>query len=241
MQLPATQWGDALEPRALLVHGLSSDSTSWWRVGPWLAGRGWRAVGVDLRGHGGADRAESYALADYAADLPREDWDLVVAHSLGAAAAVIAATTPGFARRLVLLDPVLEVRAEDQESIVADQVSELGLDAASLAEAKPHWHERDRDAKLHGVGAVDPEAVTRSFTDSAPWDVAAAATALEAPTLVLTGDPHVYSMLDPATAERIAARNPLVEVRAIDGAGHSPHRDRPDETLGAIGEWLDAH
>lgn len=238
MDLPEFTRGAGDGRRALLVHGLSSSATSWWRIAEALVEAGWTVTAIDLRGHGTAPRADSYALTDYAADLPRAQWDLVVAHSLGGAAAVIAAADPEFAARLVLLDPVLEVPATERDEIIADQVAELALDAATLAELKPHWDDRDRAAKLEGVRAVDPAAVSRSFTDTGDWDVVAEATALTVPTLVLAGDPAVYSMLSPGTARGVAAGNPLVEYRVVGGAGHSPHRDRPAETLDALLGWL---
>lgn len=239
--LPARHTGDPTGRRALLVHGLSSDSESWWRVEEALVADGWSVTVVDLRGHGSGPRTESYSLAEYAHDLPGDGWDAVVGHSLGGAVSVLAAQRPGFARALVLLDPVLEVPDELYAETVADQVSELGLTAESLVALKPHWHPRDRDAKLLGVQRVDPAAVERTFSDTGRWDVTAETTALTVPTLILAGDPAVYSMLAPATAQAIVAANPLVEYRVIEGAGHSPHRDRPDATLAALRDWLALH
>ncbi|CAN5400582.1 alpha/beta hydrolase [soil metagenome] len=215
---------------ALLVHGLSSDSESWWRVTEALEADGWAVATVDLRGHGYGARAESYALTDYARDLD-DGWDLVVGHSLGGAAAVLAAQRPHFTKLLVLLDPVLEVPAAQEAAIVADQVAELGFTAESLARDKPHWHEQDRAAKLLGVQRVDPAAVTGTFTDTGRWDVTAQARALTMPTLILMGDPAVYTMLDPDLGRELGAV-------VVEGAGHSPHRDRPEETLAALREWL---
>ncbi len=52
-------------PLALLVHGVTSSSRTWWRVAPALAGRGFRVLAVDLRGHGASARAEGgLALAE---------------------------------------------------------------------------------------------------------------------------------------------------------------------------------
>ena len=231
-----TTWGVA-GPRILLVHGLSSSAESWWRVVEELAPHA-RLTTFDLRGHGASGAADRYTLADYASDLPGQDWDAVVGHSLGGAASVIAAGRPGFTRSLVLLDPVLEVPAGIWDEVLAEQVAELGLDEASIAAAKPHWHQRDRDSKLAGVRAVVPEAVSRTFTDSGSWDVVAEAVALTVPTLILSGDPSVYTMLDPGTASAIVEANPLVELRVIPGTGHSPHRDAPDATLSAMRDWL---
>ena len=217
---------------ALLVHGLSSDSDSWWRVAAALEEDGWDVATVDLRGHGIAARAESYALTDYARDLD-VGWDLVVAHSLGGAVSVLAARRPRFTKALVLIDPVLDVPVDQEEAIIAEQVAELSFTAESLARDKPHWHELDREAKLSGVQSVDPAAVTRTFTDTGRWDVTAEARALTVPTLILSGDPAVYTMLDPELAQSLP-----VDYVVVEGAGHAPHRDRPEETLAALREWI---
>ncbi|CAN5130724.1 alpha/beta hydrolase [soil metagenome] len=231
--LPERTWGDAAASgRALLVHGLSSESDSWWRIAEALAEEGWHVTAVDLRGHGAAPRADSYRLEDYAADLP-DGWDLVIGHSLGGAGAVLAAQRQGFAGRLVLIDPVLHVPEADEAEIIADQVAELDLTPDSIARAKPHWHERDRAAKLSGVRRVDPDAVTRTFTDTGRWDVTEQARALEVPALILSGDPAVYTMLDPGLGRSLPA-----DYVVIEGAGHSPHRDRPEQTLAALRAWL---
>jgi pimeloyl-ACP methyl ester carboxylesterase len=238
IDLPERSWGDAASSgSALLVHGLSSDSDSWWRVAEALAADGWHVTAVDLRGHGAAARAERYRLQDYAGDLPG-DWDLVIGHSLGGASSVIAAQRPGFARRLVLVDPVLQVPAAEHEDVKAEQLAELDYTAESINRDKPQWHERDRAGKLSGVHSVDPAAVSGTFTDNDPWDVTAQARALTIPTLILSGDPAVYTILDPALATELATENPNLSYVVVPGTGHSPHRDRPDETIAVLREWL---
>lgn len=221
--------------KALLIHGLSSNSSAWWRIRAALEADGWEVTTPELRGHGGSPAADSYGLADYAADIPSGPWNLVIGHSLGGAVAVLRASTT---ERLILLDPVLEVDAADVAAIRADQLGELDLTLDSIRTAKPHWHPRDHELKVQAVRQVDPKAPVQSFDDNPKWDVVAEARALTVPTLILGGDHTVYSMLATATAEAITAANPLVEYRVIAGAGHSPHRDRPEETLAAIRAFL---
>lgn len=217
--------------KALLIHGLSSNSSTWWRVRHALEEQGWDVTTPDLRGHGTADRADRYALEDYAGDLPHGPWDLIVGHSLGGAVAVLRATTT---RQLVLLDPVLEVRAEDFDEIKADQLAELRLTPESLRASKPLWSERDLDLKITALAQVDPTAVERTFSDNLEWNVLDAARAIAVPTLILGADPAVSSLLPRATAEALVAANPLVEYRLVEGAGHSVHRDRPDVVIAAL-------
>ncbi len=135
MALLATRaWDDGADPSrplAVLVHGVTSSSRTWWRVGPALAERGFRVLAVDLRGHGASPRpVAGLAATDLAADVAETVAgaqgdqkatdaagtagdgqaapvvDLLVGHSLGALVALELVTTrPGFARRLVLEDP----------------------------------------------------------------------------------------------------------------------------------------
>ena len=217
--------------KALLIHGLSSNSSTWWRIADALKDNGWDVTTPDLRGHGTADRAASYALEDYAGDLPDGPWDLIVGHSLGGAIAVLRAATT---KQLVLLDPVLEVQAEDFDAIKADQLAELQLTEESIRASKPLWSEKDLALKITAIAQVDPTAVERTFSDNLRWNVLEAARALDVPTLILGADPSVSSLLPIATAEALVAANPLVEYRLVEGAGHSVHRDRPDVVIEAI-------
>lgn len=219
--------------RALLIHGLSSNHGTWWRLTEALEAQGWSVSAPDLRGHGSAPRADDYGFEAFAADLPSGPFDLVVGHSLGGAIAVVA----GLGDRIVLLDPVLDVAAEDWDEVRADQVAELDLTEESLRASKPHWDERDVAHKLAAVRAADPAMVERVFDDNPGWNVIPRAQDLAVPTLILSGDPAVYSMLSSRTVDAVTSVNPHVEVRIIEGAGHSPHRDRPQETIAAILEF----
>ena len=228
-------------PRVLLIHGLSSSPAALWRVQRWFEDAGWSAEAVALRGHGGERATDDYALSSYAADLAATGrWDAVVAHSLGATAAtLVAAADPGWTARLVLLEPVWRITAQDEPAIIADQRAELALTRPQLEAAKPHWDPRDIDAKLSSIAHVDPEAVTRTFTDTGRWDTTDAARNLGIPTLVLSRDPRVYSMLDPADAVAITGAAPHVAYRVVPGAGHSPHVDAPDLTRELLFDWIE--
>lgn len=63
MKLNTREWGTG-DRLALLVHGIMSDHRSWRSVGPALAGRGYRVIAVDLRGHGASPRGEGAAPVD---------------------------------------------------------------------------------------------------------------------------------------------------------------------------------
>lgn len=57
-------------PLALLIHGVTSSSRSWWRLAPELVRRGFRVLAVDLRGHGASPGVgEGLVLGDLSADV----------------------------------------------------------------------------------------------------------------------------------------------------------------------------
>ena len=237
MHLPLTETGTPGAPRALLVHGLNGNGQTWWSVTNSLVAAGWHVTTIDLRGHGAADPGDDLTLTSYAADLPAGPWDLVLGHSLGGATSVLASLAPGFTRALVLLDPVLVIDPNERDAIIADQLAELELTEQSLATSKPHWHRMDVALKVAAARQSSARTARGSFDDNPDWNVVAAAAALPVPTLILSGDPDVYTMLAPATAALITAVNPLVTYEVVPGTGHSPQRDDFDATMAALYKW----
>lgn len=244
--LPRRSWGHHhADRRALLIHGLGSDGALMWRYGVALADAGWRADAVDLRGHGSAPRALDCTLEAYAADVadvhPEDGgpWDLVVAHSLGGAAAVItSADHPRWTRRLVLVDPAIHLDDEDREQVREGQEESFADPSAdAVRAAHPHWHELDIELKAASTRAASRWMVEQTSEQNTTWDVRGAASRLSVPTHVLGADPAVFSIFTGTTAEEVL-RNPLVTMSVVEGAGHSLHRDRPEAAIDALREVL---
>ncbi|WP_127475984.1 alpha/beta fold hydrolase [Microbacterium sulfonylureivorans] len=240
LTLPRLSWGapDATR-RALLVHGLGSNGALMWRYGVALADAGWRADAVDLRGHGTAPRALDYTIAAYATDLaatlPTDggSWDLVVAHSLGGAAASVAASAdPRWANRLVLIDPAIALTDRDREIVRASQEESFADPSThAVREAHPHWHEQDVELKSLSAQQAGRWAVEQTSAQNQVWDVTDAAAVLAVPTHVIASDPEVYSIFAGKPAESVVAANPRISMSVVAGAGHSPHRDEPEATV----------
>lgn len=237
--LPRLSWGNPLAPRrALLIHGLGSSGALMWRFGTALADAGWLAVAVDLRGHGRAPRALDYSIAAYAADVRHTGadddapWDAVVAHSLGGAAATVAAAdSPAWTRRLVLVDPAIQLSGRDR-TIVANSQKRAFADTsvAAVRAEHPTWHPHDIELKALAAQQASPWAVSETSAQNTPWDVRDAVPRISVPTHIIGSDPGVYSIFTGALAAEVL-RHPLVTMSVVPGAGHSPHRDRPDETI----------
>jgi pimeloyl-ACP methyl ester carboxylesterase len=247
LALPRIAWGDASSSRRiLLVHGLGSSAALMWRLGDALAEAGWHAVAVDLRGHGDAPRARDYSVGAYAADLaavfPDDGgpWDAVVGHSLGGAASTVAAAgSPEWTRRLVLLDPAIFVDDRDadivrrsQERAFADPRIEV------VAQEHPRWHPQDWELKVDAVLRASAWAVEQTSAQNRPWDVRADAALLTVPTHVIAADPAVYSIFAGDLAAEVRTANPHISMSVVAGAGHSLHRDRPEESIRQLLEAL---
>lgn len=244
--LPRISWGDAgSDRRALLIHGLGSNGPLMWRFGVTLADAGWHAEAVDLRGHGMAPRAVDYSIAAYAADaaatIPAGGgaWDLVIGHSLGGAAATVAAAeTPEWTARLVLIDPGIHLLERDRDVVRRSQEESFADPTREAVRAShPHWHEQDVELKALSAQQASRWAVEQTSSQNEPWDVRDAARRLAVPTHVIAADPAVYSIFTGALVDEVRA-NPHVTVSVVSGAGHSPHRDRPDETMHQLLEAL---
>lgn len=240
-------WGNHRAPRrALLVHGIESDSSTMWRFGQHLAACGWYVVAVDLPGHGGTGRADDYALPSLARALSRlaldgGAWHTVIGHSLGGALAPLAMRAdPTWSRSLVLIDPALRVTGDDLDAMLAEKDLRAGrpLAVSEVMHLHPTWSPEDQHLKSQASRRALPSAVERILRDNRPWDVRGAVSNTTVPLHIISGDPHIFAMTHPQQLARLTEANNLASWSVIPGAGHSPHRERPMQTLAELDRFL---
>ena len=218
MKLHVQRWGSG--PRtAVLVHGATDDHTTWHRVAPHLAAQGFQVLAPDLRGHGQSDRADSYLLADFAADLVESlptGADLLLGHSLGALAVALA-TEQLQPTSIVYVDPPWRT---DPHS--------------GAATPGPPWSEEDSDVDLRSTMRTDPtlaawipEPMLRDLPTAIP-------TAVTVPTLVL--EPETAPMVDRAVRERLQQAG--MAFTSLPGVRHVIHRDDLPAFLNALDDWV---
>jgi esterase len=239
-------------PVAVLVHGITGWHRTWWRVAPAIVARGWRAVGIDLRGHGtspaigGSITAAEFAL-DVEVTLDRlglRTVDAIVAHSLGAAVTMeLARRRPEIARRLVLEDPPGQTRADDVEYQVTLEREVLAARRDPEAEIRrelaenPTWLEEDAHQNVEGRARCDLDGILASLRGNTGVRSVDLAPQLRVPALYLVADEE-RSVLGERRAELLANLPPVA--RAIEFAsGHTIHRDRTDEYNAAVLQWLE--
>lgn len=251
------------EPFAVLVHGITSSSTTWWRVGPALAERGWRVLAVDLRGHGHSPSGTGgIGVADLAADvaetvraeaaergpgLPGGAVDLLVGHSLGALTVMeLVRREPGFARRVVLEDPP-SAEAFDSRQMAADMDrdarrarTEPAALRADLMAPPTSLPRRDAELKVAELARLDVDGVTASLADGFRFDIVDLARGVTAPTLLVLGQERLGSAL--LGEARAAVATGLADGRTeVLPSGHTVHREAYESFMHRLDAWLDAN
>jgi pimeloyl-ACP methyl ester carboxylesterase len=239
VQLNTNEWGDG-ERRALLLHGIGSNSAGWWRVGPDLAGLGYHVIGPDLRGHGLSPKGARMRIEDYRDDILElgTGWDLVLGHSLGGAIALAAnASTPGWASRLILQDPA--IIGSDSPDVVAWLLSEYEdpITDEGIAASNPHWHPTDAAIKAEALRQAGPEVVHRTVGDGPPWNHWDDLVALEIPTLLIGADPEMGALVGPVIGTAAVEANPMIRFETVSGGSHSMHRDEYDAYWSLVREF----
>jgi len=246
----AITWGFPNARPLLLIHGVTSSATVWWRVGPALAAAGHRVTAVDQAGHGRTghwqghhrfrDNAADLAAFIRAAGLDRHDLQ-VVGHSWGA---MSAAALPAAGLRpatIVLLDPpVLPFERIALEASDPSQQPFPDLDRAIAAihAAEPAWSDGDVRAKAESILALDFEAARAVLIENGDWDGGLAdlrdPAAAGIDTWLIRGDPATGGYVDDEAADAFSALIGADHVVTIPGSPHSPQRTHPIDTVDAI-------
>jgi pimeloyl-ACP methyl ester carboxylesterase len=226
VRLTLRSWGSG-PATALLVHGFSDDSSTWWRVGPALAERGFTVIAPDLRGHGLSPRAEQYALDGFAQDLVESlpaDADLAVGHSLGAL--VLALAAPALRpRRTVLVDPSWLRPRRDIDLTRALPTAKEQLPAETAA-----WDEADVRVDLASNALLDPRVGPQLLAALGPDDHLPATPPAGPDALVVV--PEHMPLLPVERQDEVAALG--YSIRTVPAAHHVIHRDNHAGFLDAV-------
>ena len=239
--LATSVWG-AGPRRALLLHGLTSAGSTWWRVGETLAAAGFTVVAPDLRAHGKSPKGDSVSIDSHRDDvlLLGSGWDLLIGHSLGGAiAASVVTASPAFASRLVLEDPAID------STVTADFVADsprppIHPTEASVAAENPGWDRKDVALKVEALLACGPHIIERTLEDASPWDVWPAILGSPIPTMILAADAGLGSLISAEKEREVRAAAGHIHFERIPGAGHSVHRDALAEFMEMVAGFVDA-
>lgn len=234
----------------LLLHGVTSDAGTFWRLGPALAAAGRHVVALDLPGHGGTgswrgehrfiETARDVIGYVAAAGLDRPGL-VVLGHSWGG---MVTAALPAAGLRpaaLILLDPPA-MPVSVMEAMTRDPDEQPGPDIPStmrrFAEAHPEWAEGDIRAKAEGLARFDREAVRAVLFDNGDWDAGLASLADPAsagvPVWLIRGTFEWGGLIPDGAVPAIAARIGADHIITIADAPHSPQRTHIEHLVEAV-------
>ncbi len=142
LQLCLCCWGDSAKPIVLCLHGILDQGIVWEEIALDLVTKGYRVIAPDLRGHGLSEhlgKGGSYNLLDFVADLDGIAEYLgksfiLMAHSFGSViAGVFAAIRPEWVQELILVEPVIPTKIQEDEI-----VDSLGIELDYLSSTPQH-------------------------------------------------------------------------------------------------------
>jgi len=243
------------KPPLVLSHGITDNGLCWAREAEVLESA-FDVIMVDARGHGLSDRPEhGYLPGDHAADLAALiealalDRPRLMGHSMGAmTTALMAYERPDLVSRMVLEDPPFRDQAASDNPANAQEMAEWKKRLAAQQQlptteiiaagrvVNPGWAEEVFPPWADAKKQVSLNVFGYRLGVAEVWQEAAAG--LEPPTLLLTGDPALGAIVTPAVASTIAESNPLIQVHNIAGAGHNIRRDRFEEYMQVVRDFL---
>ncbi|GAA1780189.1 MULTISPECIES: alpha/beta hydrolase [Streptomonospora] len=251
-------------PLVVLAHGMGDSRAAYHAVVPPLVAAGYRVAAVDLRGCGESSADwPAWSRTDIAGDLLAVVRHLggpavLVGHSVsGGAATIAAAKEPSLVTAVVELAPFtrkqsirlgdLRVKRFRQGMLRLLGTALFGsvplwrsyLDVAYPGVKPPGWSERiDRiDAQLREPGRMK---AMQGMGRSAPTDAGAQLGGVRCPVLVVMGT------LDPDWADPHAEGAAVVDdlpsglgrLEMIEGAGHYPHDQFPEQVVSLLLSFL---
>jgi pimeloyl-ACP methyl ester carboxylesterase len=257
-------FGSPDDPPVLLSHGGGQTRHSWAGTAEVLAGAGWYAVSIDLRGHGESGWSEDgdYHFESFAADVGEVAASMarppvLVGASLGGISSLlVSARSDPPPAGLVLVDIATRMESEGAQRIMEFMQPRPG-GFASLEEAadaisayNPH---RKRPKDLSGLRKNlreredgrfdwhwDPRFMSREGREEeGPPDFESLdelARSLALPTLLVRG--RMSDLLSQEGADHFLELVPHAKFADVSGAGHMVAGDRNDAFSGAVVEFL---
>jgi pimeloyl-ACP methyl ester carboxylesterase len=244
-------------PLVVLAHGMGDSRHSYRFIAPALVAAGYRVANLDIRGCGDSDLGwDGYSRTDIGGDLVALVRHLggpavIMGQSIsGGAATIAAATAPELIAGVIELAPFTRTQSVSLGGLLRIKrhrvaSTQLGLTMAmgSLSAWKKYLDlayptkPADWAGELARIETTMSEPgrmkTLQAMCKTSPSDAGAQLPHVTCPVLIIEGslDPD---WADPrAEAEKIIADLPagLGELAMIEGAGHYPHAQTPDEVL----------
>ncbi len=264
--LVADCYGASDRGTVLLAHGGGQTRHAWAKTGASLAAAGWRAVALDLRGHGDSARSPTgdYRMERFAADLVAVaaqlgDKPAVVGASLGGIAGMVVETlvAPETFSSLTLVDITPRMNPAGVAKIMGFMSEHVESGFASLEEAADviarYLPNRARSKDLTGLSKNlrqdadgryrwrwDPLFVTSVMhgRDGRSMDsFAASVSALRIPVHLIRG--RMSELVSQDDVQEFLTLVPHAKFTDVENAGHMVAGDKNDVFVEAVLAFLD--
>lgn len=247
----------------VLAHGIADSRHAYRFMVPELEKAGYRVANMDIRGCGDSDPTwPAYTRTDIAKDilaLIREISPdvpaIVVGHSIsGGAATVAAAFEPASVKAIVELAPFTREMSIGLPDLWRKGILRLFgavmfaspklwlsyLDAAMPGDKRPADWEDAQNRMTEKLKDPKHAAAFKAMGFGPPTDAAAQLQNVKCPALIVEGSLDCDFASPKAEGEAIIAEVPggVAELAMIDGAGHYPHFQYPEETLAVMLPFL---
>ncbi|MHB1584027.1 MAG: alpha/beta fold hydrolase [Acidimicrobiales bacterium] len=265
LRLLADVRGRADDWPVLFLHGGGQTRHAWGRTAEVVAGRGWRTITLDLRGHGESQWAPDgdYSFTAFCADCVAVcdrlgQPPVIVGASLGGVSAMLAEGTSDrtVSSGLVLVD--ITPKADDRgiqriKTFMQSGVAGFGSLEEAAAAIAAYTPNRRRTVNPTGLKKVlrerdgrwywhwDPRFIDRGRTEVLPDRLAGlidvAVENIGVPTLLVRGS--LSDVVTKASVDDFMARMPDATVVEVEGASHMIAGDRNDAFSDAVVEFLE--
>ncbi|MFE1211088.1 alpha/beta fold hydrolase [Streptomyces albidoflavus] len=254
-KLAYEEWGPEGGVPVVLVHGHPFDRSLWRAQAQRLAGAGCRVVLPDLRGYGESQVVPGRTpFPVFAGDV------VALLDRLGIADAVVGGVSmggqitmeirrlyPERVRALVLADTSYPAETEEGRTgrlALAERLLAEGMggyaDEVIGKMVAPYNVEAKPEVTAHVLRmmrATDPEGAAAALRGRADReDYEATLAEVSEPVLIVVGADDAFTTV--ADAEAIRRLVPHATLTVIDGAGHLPHLEQPEETGRALVEFV---
>lgn len=250
-------------PLVVLAHGMGDSREAYRFVVPHLVAAGYRVANVDVRGSGETTATwASYTRTDIAGDLIAVIRHLggpavLVGHSIsGGAATIAAATAPELVTAIVELAPFTRAQAVKLSDLrvasyrkgayrmAGAMMGSIGQWLGYLEHAYPGVKPADWTTRQSRIEAMLREPgrmkALRTMLKTSPADAGAKLGGVRQPVLIVEGS------LDPDWADPRAEGSAILaelpagvgRMAVVEGAGHYPHAQFPDETAALLLDFL---
>jgi NAD+ synthase len=234
-------------PPVILIHGISASSADWWRLMPLLVSAGYKAIAVDLLGHGDSAKPKNQgqysaqavygALEDWIEQLDIDSPFYLIGHSLGGYMSLTYALNhPDRVRAMVLINPLYSLK---QLTGMLDLLMPLASVGVGLLKAAPQWLVNSflsyNDSFLTKLDTETRWAYSRDIKRASPNFLRIPATApdltpklpsITPVTLVLWGVDDRIEKAD--SFPELVSGLPNATGKGIANCGHHPHQAEPE-------------